>query len=322
MTTPSRNRLRRVVELALRAPSVHNTQPWRWRLVDRSTLELLADRSRQLSMADPFGRNLALSCGAALHHAVHGAEAMGLAPKVDLLPEGAEEDLLATIRFSAGVAPRDADARLAALDERCTDRRRFTSWPVPDSRLHRLAERASGWGAYAIPVTDVTARFRVELLLERAMMLQAADGRFAAEQAEWVQSHRRDGVPLPNALPPGHQPERPNRFVGIATEAMGSRVVESSDGLIAICTAKDDLRSWLQAGETMSALWLDATRAGLSIVPLSQVVEVPETLRILHEDVFAGMARPQILLRVGWQEIARTTLPRTPRRPIEDVLEG
>ncbi|MET0840403.1 MAG: hypothetical protein ABWY19_16605 [Marmoricola sp.] len=97
-------------------------------------------------------------------------------------------------------------------------------------------------------------------------------------------------------------------------------MVESADGLVAVCTAHDGVRSWLQAGETMSALWLEATQVGLSIVPLSQIIEVPETRRILNEDVFAGMARPQILLRVGWQEIARTTLPRTPRRPLADVL--
>ena len=193
---------------------------------------------------------------------------------------------------------------------------------MPESRLHKLAEGASGWGAYAIPVTDVTARFRVELLLERAMLLQAADGRYGREQAEWVQHGPNDGVPLTSAAPSTSEQhsERPNRFLTSAVIPGEARVVESSDGLVAICTAHDDVRSWLQAGEALSSLWLHATQAGLSIVPLSQVVEVPETLKVLHEDVFAGMARPQILLRVGWQEIARTTLPRTPRRPLEDVL--
>ena len=49
------------------APSIHNTQPWRWR-VDGSTLDLRAERSRQLAITDPVGRMLAISCGAALHH--------------------------------------------------------------------------------------------------------------------------------------------------------------------------------------------------------------------------------------------------------------
>ena len=89
---------------------------------------------------------------------------------------------------------------------------------------------------------------------------------------------------------------------------------------MAICTALDDQRAWLASGQALSALWLRATRDGLSLVPLSQVVEVPETRSALHYDSFAGMAHAQILLRIGWQEIGRADLPRSPRRPVNDVL--
>ena len=97
--------------------------------------------------------------------------------------------------------------------------------------------------------------------------------------------------------------------------------MESADGLVAICSAHDDEPSWLRAGQTLSAMWLSATPAGLSIVPLSQVIEVPETRHALRDDVFAGGAQPQLLVRIGWQEIARATLPGTPRRPLDDVLD-
>ncbi len=86
-------------------------------------------------------------------------------------------------------------------------------------------------------------------------------------------------------------------------------VVESSDGLMAICSAADDQLSWLEAGEALSALWLRATQDGLSIVPLSQVIEVDETRQALHQDVFDAMARPQILVRIGWSE----SYPHAPR---------
>ena len=90
-----------------------------------------------------------------------------------------------------------------------------------------------------------------------------------------------DGVPAASATPArtGRRVERPNRFLRRASWQRQPRAVESSDGLMAICTAHDDQVSWLQAGQTLSALWLQATRAGLSIVPLSQVIEVPETRR-------------------------------------------
>ncbi len=311
-----------MLELACRAPSVHNSQPWLWRIVDETTIELYADRARQLEFSDPDGRNLMISCGAALHHALEAARAMGLAPTFELAPAVTDHDLLARIRLSRGRAPSDAVKRLQYLEQRCTDRRRFTSWPVPDSQLTALAQAAAGWGARGVPVTDVTARFRCELMLDRAMTLQASDARYADEQASWIERSRTDGVPATAAAPPrsSRLAHRPNRFAADLDTLPSPRLVESSDGLIAICTANDDQTAWLQTGQALSSLWLRATRAGLSIVPLSQVIEVAETRQALYDGVFAGMSHPQVLVRVGWQEIARATLPRTPRRPLDDVL--
>jgi nitroreductase len=329
MSTPTRALARRVIELACRAPSVHNTQPWRWRVVDDDTIELYADRRRQLPISDPVGRNLALSCGAAVHHASVAAQALGLAAVTELVPTGGNRDFLARISLASGVPTAAALISLQALEDRCTDRRRFTSWPVPDSRLAHLAQAASGWGAHAIPITDVTTRFRAEDLLKRAMVAQSSDPRFVEEQREWIDHSRVDGIPMVNAAPPAHgRPStHPNRFASVseakAIEAADAgRVLESSDGLMAICSARDDQPSWLRAGEALSALWLRATQEDLSIVPLSQVIEVEETREALHQDVFDGLARPQILLRVGWLEATRGRLDRTTRRPVDDAIEG
>jgi hypothetical protein len=322
MGAPSPSQLRCVVELACRAPSAHNTQPWRWRIIGDTAIELYADRTRQLPVADPDGRNLIISCGAALHHALEAARALGLAPTVELSPVPTDQDLLARVRFSPARAPTDAATRLLTLKQRCTDRRRFTSWPVPDSQLAALAQAASGWEAQAIPITDVTARFRTELLLERAMTQQAADSRFSDEQAAWVDRSAGDGLPSSTAIPhsAGRSPASPSRFLAESGVPRRERAVESSDGLMVVSTPHDTPASWLQAGQLLSDVWLHATRAGLSIVPLSQAIEVAETRDALHQDILGGTARPQLLLRVGWQEISRTTLPRTPRRPLADVL--
>ena len=159
------------------------------------------------------------------------------------------------------------------------------------------------------------------------MSAQASDARYAEEQVTWIGRSRVDGIPMAHAMP--HAPDlpsiRPNRFASDAETASAAeaaaRVVDSSDGLVAICSAADDQLAWLKAGEALSALWLQATRDGLSVVPLSQVIEVDETREALHEDVFDGMARPQVLVRVGWLESTRTSLRRTPRRPVAEVLE-
>lgn len=324
MTTP-RRLLRRIVDHARRAPSIHNTQPWAWR-IDGSELELWADRSRRLAMTDPGGRNLVLSCGTALQHAVVAAQALGEAARVEHLPDPDHPDLLARLSFTR--APyRDGDELyLRAIDERCTDRRRFTSWPVPEGRLVDLANHAKHWGAWAVPVTDAAVRFRVEMLVEDALRAQLDDERVVAEERTWVArgsgSSTTEGIPA-RAVPPltGAFGERRSRFAAQeVVEPPSQRLGETTDGLLAVCTRGDDPVDWLHAGEALSALWLRATLTGLSLVPMSQVVEVPSTRRPLDELVLHGNGHAQILARIGWQEIGRRNLGRTPRRSLDDVL--
>ena len=184
--------LRSVVELACLAPSIHNTQPWAWRLRD-GLLELHADASRRLPAADPTGRSLVISCGAALHHARVAARALGWEPDVERLP-GAEASPLATLRLEPATPSPTAATDLRCLEERHTDRRRFTSWPVPDERLERLAAAARDQGAAAVALLDVTARFAVELLTSRAHGVQARDPSLRQEVAAWLDRGRRDGL--------------------------------------------------------------------------------------------------------------------------------
>ena len=130
-----------------------------------------------------------------------------------------------------------------------------------------------------------------------------------------------------DGIPSTVLPARPRPCAGAIAPASApasggpERLIEGSDGLVVLCSSSDDVASWLSAGEGLSALWLAATTQGLSVVPLSQVVEVAETRQAFQHDVLGGLAHPLLLVRIGWQEISRSQLPRTSRRPVDDVLD-
>jgi nitroreductase len=313
--------LHRIVEVASRAPSVHNTQPWRWRGGPR-TLELFADRSHQLAETDPLGRNLTISCGAALHHAQAAAGALGWSTHVVRHPDPAQPDLLATIDLTPGTASATAARTLAAIEARCTDRRRFNSWPVPEERQAHLARIAHQRGARAVALTDESERYIAERLVRRAAELQWANPAARAEQDDWQHRLAGDGVPA-GALPePADRAgAHPHRFEGAVWEDHPGPEVEATDGLIVFFDTADDPRAWLRAGEGLSAMWLAAEEGGLSLVPLSQVIEVPETRRAFQAEVLGSLAHPLLLVRVGWRSSAGTSLARTPRRPVSEVLD-
>lgn len=311
----------RTIELACAAPSTHNTQPWRWRL-RADGVELHADPTRRLPSLDPEDRNLAISCGAALHHAVVAARSLGWDSDVTRLSPLDHPTRLAVVRLTPGAAATDEEqADLAALLARQTDRRRFTSWPVPSARLESLVAAAEAHGVLARVVDDALARFRLERLVAQAQSLQDADPTARAEQQLWLGAGRDDGIP-PGVLP-ARDPGHPVRF-GVIEDGLPDaprRDVAGTDGVIVLGTAADSRSAWLRAGEALSSLWLAATQKGLSVVPISQPIEVPETRAELRHRVLGEDLSPHLLLRIGWQAIGRSEVPRTPRRPLADVLD-
>lgn len=310
--------LRRLVELSCLAPSVHNTQPWRWRWTGE-TLRLYGDHSRLLPREDPLGRNLTISCGAALDHLRCAAQALGIDAEIARVADGRPDDLLAEVRLSPGNPSPTAADDIAVLRARCTDRRRFTSWPVPDATLAELGERARSRGAFAIAATDPGLRIRLELLTHRAHVLRALDQAAVEEQGQWVGERTADGVPLA-VLPAQTTTPSPRFGTGVLDETRS--FVESSDGVVILGGETDDPGSWLRTGEGLSTMWLQATRDGLSVVPLSLPIEVPAVRAELTDDVLEEGFNPHLLVRIGWQAIGRSELPRTPRRPVDDVLDA
>ncbi len=318
--TTTREAVRAVVELACRAPSVHNTQPWIWRTTPYG-VDLLADESRHLAVSDPTGRNMVISCGCAQHHAQVVAAALGWETRVTRLPDGMSSDRLASIELQPATPSPDAEDVLRSVRERCTDRRRFTSRPVAEGILHDLARLAGRWGAHAVPVVDVTDRFRLDRLADRARDHQARDERVAREQQTWVDHGPTDGIP--SAVVPASDPStslvRDVRFAPGRLQDPDAEF-ETSDGVILLCGYDDTRADWLRTGEALSALWLRATLTGLSVVPLSQVIEVDETRSALQHEVLGGLAVPHLLVRLGWEAPSRSRLEHTARRPVDDVL--
>lgn len=312
----------RLVDLACLAPSVHNTQPWLWRY-DGAQLVLEADPSRRLAAEDPHGRNLTISCGAALHHLQFAARALGWDADVLTLPAGRGEHVLAEVMVSRSHRRAVVREDLDVLRARCTDRRRFTAWPVPDDRLQELCTIAELWDARAAAITSDAGRFRLELLANRALTFLEVDGRRLLEQERWIDRTGTDGTH--DGIPIDLLPDAPDTLQSRSRFRPGlledtRLVIHGGDRVIALGGASDDIGAWLRTGQAMSAVWLEATRLGMSLIPMSQPIEVDSTRHEITRSVLGDAFEPHLLLRIGWQAIGRSGLPRTPRRPLSDVL--
>ena len=312
--------MRSVLTMATQAPSVHNSQPWRWRVGPHS-LGLYADPSRQLPNADPDRRNLTVSCGIALNHCVVALAAMGWHATVHRLPNPADPDHLAIITAVEQPAVDLEFMLAAAIGRRRTDRRIYSSWPVPWGDIALMGARAARAGVMLRQVDAVT---QLRSIVADSVSKHDADAEYQNELSAW--SGRRGsvaGVPADNAPSPQPAERIPGRvFAGPALpQPSDSPAVDDNGVVVALGTEIDDDMARLRAGEATSLVLLSATAMGLATCPVSEPLEIAETREAVRAEVFGTSGHPQMLMRVGWAPVHAEPLPMTPRRPLSDVAE-
>jgi nitroreductase len=306
------------LELAVRAPSVHNSQPWRFRVGARN-IRLHADPSRRLTATDPDGRDLLISCGAALHHLRVALAALGWLPLTDRLPQPADPDHLATIEPLSRTATHAGVALAASIPRRRTDRRGYTPRAIPASGLGELTRAAAAEGAALRAIGPGAARTRLVSTIAEADQLQRTDPSYVYELARWTGRRTVDGIPTTShGYPelPGRQ-FSPGRLHG---PAAGSEQ-DAGGTLLVLGTTDDDRMSRLRAGEATSAVLLAATRIGLATCPLTQPLEIPATRESLRAEILHDLMIPQMVIRVGWPPAGPNPTPVTGRRQVVDVTD-
>jgi hypothetical protein len=313
--------LRRSADRARLAPSIHNTQPWRF-VIGPTTLELYSDEERRLQVIDPQGRQLLLSCGCALFNARVSLAAEGYDAQVDRFPDPSRPQLLARITLPAERSERLPLADInAAIPLRHTNRRQFAPEPVPPALLRTLQNVAAAEGAALVPVTDAEHRAAVAELLRQANRIEEADPAYRMELATWTTDdlRRRDGVPA-SAVPYGRgQAATDLPIRDFDPRGMGWLPADPESDrnqcLLLLASASNDQASWLRAGEALERVLLIATREAYAASPFSQIIEVAETNRRLRQQLGLDVY-PQLLLRMGRAPAASTV----PRRPLEEML--
>jgi nitroreductase len=323
--TPTRSDVERAASFGVRAPSIHNTQPWRW-VYRPGVLELYADRARQLPALDPDGRSVLLSCGAALELARLGFETAGWRTEVDRLPDPDRPDLLARIRPVARMAvDGSVVARALAAERRHTERRPFLVEPVADEAIRAVLAAAADTDVYAYAVQRADEQLDLAVVFSWADGVELADPAYRAELAHWTRAgDAPDGVPAAavphvSAGAPRHTDVPVRDFEAGITggEPLVDLIDERPVYLVVFSTA-DDRMARLRAGEAYARICVEAERLGLASSAMTQAVDLP-AVRERFRMLMNWPDHPQMVLRLGHPQPGPTPRP-TGRRPLTAVL--
>jgi nitroreductase len=302
------------------APSVHNTQPWRFEVGSR-IVRVYRDLDRWLQAGDPRMSGLYMSLGAAVLNLRVAAAELGRLPHVAMLPDPNVPDLVARLELATGLG---ADAELATLfpylARRRTSRMPFTDRWIPDSVVRELEYAARCAGALLRIERDPGRVRRLLGLAAEASTDELFDLDVLVERAHWVGGDRtHDGVPAYalGPVPVDHPAVVRELAVRQVDRERASARFERRPVLAVLSVSRDDEVGWLNAGQALERVLLTAARSGLSASLLSQALNSRQHRWLVHEPSDGDMY-PQMLLRLGY---ARLPEP-TPRRPLEDLEPG
>jgi hypothetical protein len=315
------------VTAAVWAPSVHNTQPWRFSS-NGQQISLYADAERQLRVADPDGREMMISCGAALFTARLALRSLGYLPETEVLPDPGQPLLVARVSWGRRAARTEFEQRLfGQVRQRRTHRGGFDQVPLPSGLLATLREGAGRYGAMLRIVADDGRRAALAAAVQDAERIQRLDSDRVAELARWAPapgSARADGVPPASypALAEHTSPDFPGRDFarghGWGLPPLSTASLFRSAGVVGLLTtAQDRPPDWVNAGQALQRILLTASMAGAAAALHTQPLEAGWLRESIRTQLSDG-AYPQLILRFG----AVTQTAVSVRRLPDDIMPG
>ena len=314
-----------VVAAAVWAPSAHNTQPW-WFRARGQEISLYADATRQLKVADPHGREMMISCGAALFNARLALRSLGYIPDTRVLPDPAQPSLVARVSWPRRADPTEYEQRLFRwVRQRRTHRGGYGPLPLAPELLTALQAGAARDGALLRIITGEGSRAALAAITETAERAMRLNSAYVQELARWVSppgSTRTDGVPATAYLVRAErtEPHFPGRDFahghrwGLPSPSFA--VASGSAGVVCLLTtAADRPADWVNAGQALQRVLLTSATCGVAAALHSQPLE----LAWLREYIctrWGDGAYSQMLLRLG--TVAQVTA--SVRRPPGSVL--
>jgi nitroreductase len=303
------------------APSIHNTQPWRWRITGH-LLDLFTDRSRVLAVTDPDARLATLSCGVALHHARMALAAQGWQVTITRMPKPTDPDHLARLHVD-GRASVDLPAtlHLRTIPLRHTDRRPITGAPVGPQELQAIAAAVEAEDTWLHTLTPGQV-LELASAADHAQRTETDDTSWLDELAYWTGGTRPGGTGIPDAAIPDRATRTtvPGRDFGHHGDLPISAEHDKAAVYVMLHGRTDEPSDWLRAGEALSAGWLTATEHGVSVLPHSAPIEVVSTRQAMRV-VLSSTGYPYLLLRLGTIDLADAGPPHAPRLPADQIIE-
>ncbi len=310
------DKLKFLIACATLAPSSHNTQPWKFKIAGDDRIEISADESRWLKIADADMREMFISIGCALENLLIAAARFGFEAEPEYFPQAGNETQVARVTLSeAEIVDKESRANLFEfIPVRSTFHGNFSEKEISPEVLLEIEKCCDESGLNLYLTSDEKTRGQIEDLIVRSDAKQFADPAFREELSYWI----GQGV-FGNSWLMAQIGSLAVAYLdlGSSTAKSDRKVLRSAPVLGLITSAENNRISQVKTGQVFERIYLTARKFGLGVRPMSQIVQIPEHKEELRKMIPQTEQFPQQPFLLGFAEFSET---HPQRRPIEEVI--
>lgn len=316
-------KLRFALKYAILAPSAWNIQPWKFAIGD-NYIDVFEDNERVQNERDPQGRELLVSCGAAIFNLRLAMHHYGLGAQAKYFPSADNKNHLVRLTVSPDSQDNLPSELLACCAKRHSYRRPFDSQRLSEDLVQQLKRAANDEGARFIPATTTSTQLALSGMVAEGDRDLGANEAARKEYASWMRTgdNKGDGVPGYalgfGALESLFAPVTRRMFNYMDENAQKDRELAIAAPCVGtVATEADNEAAWLQAGQAMERLLLVGVANGLQASVLNQPISVSELRERLRTLLCIKTGWPQVVLRLGYTS---ADIKPTPRRGLDEVI--
>lgn len=316
----------KIIEDAGKAPSGHNTQPWKFE-VGENQIVLKPDFNRRLKVVDADDHALYISLGCALENLILSAKAHGFNTAITHKLIDTDIKIIIDLIPSENVKK---DVLYDFIQQRQSTRSEYKSAPIEQAVMDQLIEESKNEWVDIILITDKVKIKELEPIILEANDLQFKNKQFINELVNWIRfskgeaEEKRDGIwsasmgmPATGKFLGGVIMKK---FVSAKSEAKRWRnLIEKSSGF-ALFIAKENTRAnWIKLGQSFQRFALKSTQLGVKHAHVNMPCEEISVRQKLIEHLKIGDGKqPLLLVRFGYAD----SMPYSFRLPLGQILSS
>jgi len=314
-----------LIKYAIKAPSGHNSQPWKFKL-EKNSITIFPDYQRVLPVADPDNHELFISLGCALENLIIAAGYFGYHTDIEMNMEDPFKESIRVVLSSGN--NKNYDQLFKNIEIRQSTRSKYNKALIPPADIEKLNEAGNQGQVLFLLFTETVQIEPIIEITKRATVLQLSKKEFINELMQWIRFNRKTAEKTGDGLYSGAigSPSVPkwlgklflNLTLDPKREARKNvNLMKNSSGTLIFIAKENSKEAWVNLGRSFQRVGLTATSLNINHAHINSACEeisarkkLAEVLQLNPEE------QPLLIIRIGYSE----KRPYSFRRPLKEVL--